>query len=167
MNTLTNPIDIGLLEDACMAQAASLSMQADQLNAGARGYSETDLRDWKARPDHYALRVSLGGLPRDSNVIGLMLCHADDEDFIADAFLLANSQLGRGIEHEMVRVISQMALACGCGAVVLPLNPSATNAATRDFYSRLGSGIETLPTGALEVAFASIAAEDMLTRVVG
>ena len=48
--------------------------------------------------------------------------------------------------------------------MVLHLRRSVLNLAARAFYASLGVGLDNLPCGEMEVAFASLAADDVLAR---
>jgi GNAT superfamily N-acetyltransferase len=123
-----------------------------------------------SRPDHHVLQVRAEevrqacDLAQEAPLVGLLVCHADEEDFIADGFILDEALLGRGVERAMVRALADLALASGCGAVVLHLRRSVLNLAARAFYASLGVGLDNLPSGDMEVAFASLAADDVLAR---
>ncbi|MEJ7931861.1 hypothetical protein WG922_17960 [Ramlibacter sp. AN1015] len=145
-------------------EAAGVAAQIHQLNAAARTPSPIELRAWMARPHHHVLRVRAFDQYGDHGIVGLMLCHADEEDFVADGFMLKSDHAGLGIEEEMISALGRMALSSGCGAVVLTLIESATNRLAQMLFKGLGCGIETLASGVREVAFASLAVEDVLMR---
>ena len=161
---LADAIEITRLEQCTVALAAEISQQATALNASSRCYSEREILEWMDRPDHWALRVSFRGLSGALDLVGLMLCQADEEDFIANGFLLADRAIGHGIELAMVRSLGTLALENGCGAVVLPIKKTTENSAAYWLYERLGSGIEILPSGEMEVAFAAIATDEILQK---
>ncbi|MBL0423139.1 hypothetical protein JI739_22580 [Ramlibacter sp. AW1] len=155
-------IDISPIEPDSLVEAAQASMRCHRFNAAARGFSVRELEHWSTLPDHHALCVRVTNGRTDHGVVGLLVCHADEEDFIADAFMLEEAFLGLGIEFEMVDVLARLAFASGCGAVVLHLTHSDNNHLVRAFYAGLGQAMETLSSGDEEVAFASLAVDDVL-----
>jgi GNAT superfamily N-acetyltransferase len=154
----------------CLMDLARLSVGHPRFNARLVSYSAEDLQTWMTRPDHHVLQVQAEpvtqalGVAHEPPLVGLLVCHADEEDYVADGFILDEALLGLGVERAMVRAVADQALASGCGAVVLPLRRSVQNLPARAFYASLGAVVETLPSGEMEVAFASLAADDVLAR---
>lgn len=157
-------VQIAPLAPGELTEAAGVAAQVHELNAAANHPSDDELRAWMALPDHHVLRVRANDRYGDHGIVGLMLCHADEEDFVADGFMLKSGYVGVGIESEMIRALGQVALSSGCGAVVLNLIESATNRLAQVLFKGLGCGVETLASGVREVAFASQAVEHILSQ---
>ena len=156
-------ITIEALDDAQLSDAAAISEKARPFNARLHTYSTDELHQFQAKPDHHVLGVRIANRSLDLGLIGCLVCHAEEEDFVADSFIVADQFLGFGIEYAMVRALSDVALSCGCGAVVLLLAQSEDNYAARAFYDSLGLTFETVPSGELELAFPSLAADAVIT----
>ena len=156
-NSIISPIAL-----ADIPHAVELTRRLEFLHSSLRASSPSEMADWLSQPDHHILGVRLSCHGCDDELIGLIVCHAGEEDFVADSFILSEAWLGYGLEHKMLRVVTEFALANGCGAVVLPLARSHSNQLARSLYASLGQGIDTLPSGELEVAFASVASCEVL-----
>ena len=109
-------VDIQPARPECLAELARLSVGHPRFNARLVSYSDEDLRAWMTRPDHHVLQVQVEevrqarDLAQEAHLVGLLVCHADEEDFIADAFVLDEALLGRGVERAMVRALADLAL---------------------------------------------------------
>ncbi len=150
---------LGALEPSHSSEAAELTRAAISFNSSGRSFTPTELNNWLAAAGHHVLTAR--AFPRQE-IVGLLICHADEEDFIADSFHICDSFIGSGIEFEMVRQFARSALANGCGAAVLTLAPSDCNPAVQGFYASLGIDLDTLPSGTKELAFAALGAEELL-----
>lgn len=157
-------VEISCLAPHELHHAAVISTKSELFNASLSAHSVGDLQQRLSRIDQYVLGVRVHEDPMNCSLVGLLVCHAEEEDFIAETFVLDDCNSGCGIEREMVRVVGQMALSSGCGAVVLKLASSDRNSHVRQFFASLGAGIEALPTGQMEVVLASIAVEEILFR---
>lgn len=151
-------------EDA--VESFDLARQARPSGGALAAYSEIRLREWRSMPDHYVLGVRENQPDDGQRLAGLVLCHADGEDFIADRFVWRTRALGRAMEQEIVRALGQLAVASGCGAVVLRYAKVDGDGAIANFYRSLGVAVETLANGEQEVAFAWQAVDWLLDKAV-
>ncbi len=158
------PLEIVKAPDDILRDLAVWTRSGERLSAFGHPHSETWLSQLKSKPDHYLLYARSQPAPTESPILGLMVCHAEEEDFIADDVVLSPQGLEGSAPYEMIRALAHMALACGCGAVVLRLGLTTGDSAIGNFYRSLGGVVETLPTGEQEFAFASQAMEWLLDQ---
>lgn len=158
------PVNVVPLGNEEAAEYFELPGQALKPGADMWGYSPSAVREWWSMPDHYVLGVRENRPDAGQQVTGLVLCHADGEDFIADGFMLNTLALGRAVEHEIVRALGQLAVASGCGAVVLRYAKVDGDGNVANFYRSLGVAVDTLATGEHEVAFAWQAVDWLLEK---
>jgi hypothetical protein len=158
------PVNVALLGKEEATGLMEFPMQLHAPGADTSAYSESRLREWRSMPDHYVLGVRENQPDASERLTGLVLCHADGEDFIADGFMLNTLALGRAVEPEIVRTLGKLAVASGCGAVVLRYAKVDGDGAVASFYRSLGVAFETLATGEQEVAFAWQALDWLLEK---
>ncbi len=165
MHDLTvTPLEVVKVTDDVLQDLAEWMRSGERLSALGHFRPDAWLTLLKSKPDHYLLYAQCQPTPPDSRILGLVVCHADEEDFIADDVVLSPQGLDNTAPYEMMRALARMALACGCGAVVLRLGRATDNSAIGNFYRSLGGVVETLPTGEQEFAFASQAMEWLLDQ---
>lgn len=158
------PVNVVPLGNEEAAEYFALPGQTLKSGADISGYSPSAVREWRSMPDHYVLGVRESRPDASQQVTGLVLCHADGEDFIADGFMLNTLALGRAVEHEIVRALGQLAVASGCGAVVLRYAKVEGDGNVANFYRSLGVAVDKLDTGEHEVAFAWQAVDWLLEK---
>ncbi len=165
MHELTvTPLEIVNVPDDVLLDLSAWTRSGERLSALGHSHPDAWLNELKSRPDHYLLYAESEPAQPESRILGLMVCHADEEDFIADDVVLSPQGLEESAPYEMMRALARMALACGCGAVVLRLGRATGDSAIGNFYRSLGGVVETLPTGEQEFAFASQAMEWLLDQ---
>lgn len=156
LGSLNIEIICSVNEPQHIPRIAQLTNKTNQFNLTTRRYSENAIRDFMANGKVYDFRVRdrFG----DMGIVGVAIV----ADGSIDTFLLSCRALGRKVESEMLRVVTED----GAGSLRATYSPTAKNQQTAEFFDE--HGFERLDDSGVDVFYrqvATIPASD-LVRVI-
>ena len=114
------------------ARIEQLTQRTSQFNFSTRRRSVAELKALQAQ-GATVLQVRVRDRFGDYGLVGVMIAQARGTALAVDSFLLSCRVLGRGVEHAMLRSLSEHASAIGLQSVDLELISSARNEPARAF----------------------------------
>jgi hypothetical protein len=143
-------------------RAADLTRNAHSFNATFRPFTAEQLLAWTKEPEHQVVIIESQIDNAHFCIAAVLVCHADDGDFIADGFYVDDRFTAVGLQLELIRHVAHLALSYGCGAVVLPIADGAIESEPERLFKSLASCVETVNERMHEFAFAALAVDDVL-----
>ncbi len=127
-------VAIAPIEPQERARVAQLTQRTNQFNFTTCRRTEEELGQWLKSGHGLAVKVSdrFG----DYGLVGVTLYGVEPNSIAVDSFLLSCRVLGRGVEHQMVARLGEIALQQGIGYVDLHFSPSPKNKPALDFLDR-------------------------------
>jgi amino acid adenylation domain-containing protein/FkbH-like protein len=119
-----------------LARASQLTQRTNQFNCHPKHMSESELRH--ALLDHEAMTVTVSDRFGDYGLVGVMLYKHKAAALDVEAFLLSCRVLGRGVEHQMLVRLGQLAQEKGCAWLDLHFTGTPRNKPALDFLESVG-----------------------------
>ena len=142
-NTLTLADFLGSLELSIeieqprpedLTRVAQLTQRTSQFNCTTLRRSEAEIGESKLECLAVRVRDRFG----DYGLVGVTLFRTLGDALDVDTFLLSCRVLGRGVEHRVLRSLSELAVARGLKAVNVRFVPTAKNLPAREFLEAVG-----------------------------
>lgn len=145
LNSLDVQIRIAPVTDSDVPRAAQLSQRTNQFNTTTRRRSDADVRA-QCGTDRGMSVVRVADRFGDYGLVGVVSYVMDAQAVVCDAMMLSCRTLGRGVEHQMVRMLGDAAASAARSFVDIQFVASAKNRPARDFLDRL-PGVDTRMDG--------------------
>ncbi len=129
-------VRIAPMKEAQLDRVAQLTQRTNQFNCTTIRRTESEIRqfcqaDKGSRGESLVVEVSdrFG----DYGLVGVILFAVKSQEIEVDTFLLSCRALGRGVEHQMLAKLGEIAHERGVGRVFIPFIPTSKNAPAREF----------------------------------
>jgi FkbH-like protein len=129
---------VARVDDGGVARAAQLTQKTNQFNLTTRRYTEHEIRQFSASPDHDVFTIRVRDRLGDSGLVGVAILRHESVATVIDAFLMSCRVLGRGVEDALLAACVQAGARRGVREVIGDFIPTAKNARVADFYSSRG-----------------------------
>lgn len=126
-----------------LARVAQLIQRTNQLNTTTLRRSEAELRALIDAEGHECLVAEVSDRFGDYGLVGVLLFTRDPAAIVVDSFLLSCRALGRGVEHQLLARLGQIAVEQGRERVDLPYLPSGKNQPSLAFLQSVGARFST------------------------
>jgi FkbH-like protein len=136
--TLELRLDIRPLTTASLARAAQLTQRTNQFNFTTIRRTEADLQALMASSRLHCHTVTVADRFGDYGLTGLVILEEGPDALGVDTLLLSCRVLGRGVEHQLLRWLGNMAGRHGYVEVHVPLLFTARNIPAREFLETVG-----------------------------
>ena len=125
-------------EPAYMARIAQLSNKSNQFNLTTRRYTQAEIEQTAADPDHITLYGKLADRFGDNGVVSVVIGHVAGEACHVDLWIMSCRVLKRDMEYAMMDALAQACQARGVKKIVGHYYPTAKNGMVREFYGAQG-----------------------------
>lgn len=129
-------VEIAPLEEAQLSRVAQLTQRTNQFNCTTIRRTESEIRQFRqadkdSRGECLVVEVSdrFGGY----GLVGVILFTVRRGEIEVDTFLLSCRALGRGVEHQMLARLGEIAQEQGVSQVLVPFVPTSQNTPAREF----------------------------------
>ncbi|MDX2086542.1 MAG: amino acid adenylation domain-containing protein [Kofleriaceae bacterium] len=126
-------IEISPISQDQIPRVAQLTQRTNQFNATTRRKTEVELRECLATQACEGVAVSVSDRFGDYGLVGAALFRGEGAALSVETLLLSCRALGRGVEHQLLARLGQLALERGLGAVEVPFVRTAKNQPAHDF----------------------------------
>jgi len=130
-------VQITPLKEAQLSRAAQLTQRTNQFNCTTIRRTESEIRQFcradKGGSSGECLVVEVSDRFGDYGLVGVILYTVRPEELEVDTFLLSCRALGRGVEHQMLAKLGEIAHERGVNRVIVPFIPTSKNAPAREF----------------------------------
>jgi len=126
-----------------LARVAQLTQRTNQFNMTTLRRSEAELRTLIDSGTYECLVAEVSDRFGDYGLVGVLLFTCDPAAVVVDTFLLSCRALGRGVEHQLLARLGQLAAEQGCARVELPYLPSGKNQPSLAFLQSVGARFST------------------------
>ncbi len=140
-------VRIGGISDDQIARVAQLTQRTNQFTCSTRRRTEADLRNLLHNGILHGLSVSVSDRFGDYGLVGAVLFELKDDRLAVDTFLLSCRALGRGVEHQMLSHVGELASRRGIPRVDVAFVPSAKNNPAHDFLESVGKAFSQADNG--------------------
>jgi FkbH-like protein len=124
--------------DAPLNRTVQLLSKTNQFNLTSRRHSLTEVEMLANKPGNIAVALRVRDRFGDSGVVGVALCHRNNDTGIIDTFLLSCRVIGRGIESALLWHLSQEAIKDGITTIIGEYIPTPKNSVCSTFYTDHG-----------------------------
>ncbi len=154
-------IQIAPMSPEQLSRVSQLTQRTNQFNLTTIRRTEAEIQQLSGEGgDTAVLTVSVSDRFGDYGLVGVMICKEQAEALEMDTFLLSCRVLGRGVEHEMLAYLGNLALEQKKRWVNVHFHPSAKNKPALDFLQNVGATFKQALNGGFIYAFpAEFAAE--------
>ena len=130
-------IQIAPATEGQWARLAQLTLRTNQFNVSGRRRAENELRQMNKHCQVFA--VSVKDRFGDYGLVGAMIFEVRDQILTVDSFLLSCRALGRGVEHQMLATLGEMARQRGALWVDVPFERLPRNQPALEFLESVGA----------------------------
>ena len=130
-------VRIATADDTQLPRAAQLTQRTNQFNVTGRRRTESELRQLMGR--HEVWTVSVKDRFGDYGLVGAMIFEVAEQAIVLDSFLLSCRALGRGVEHQMLAHLGDLARQRAAHSVVIPFERLPRNQPALDFLESVGA----------------------------
>jgi FkbH-like protein len=140
LNHLELDVDISALSEPDVKRVSELTFRTNQFNLTSVRRTETEIRQLCRSEKAECLIVRVKDRFGDYGLVGAVIFEPHRDSLIVDTFLLSCRALGRGVEHQMLARLGQMAKRRGLSHIGLRGIPSKKNRPALDFVEGLDEG---------------------------
>jgi FkbH-like protein/FkbM family methyltransferase len=126
-----------------LTRVAQLTQRTNQFNMTTLRRSEAELRTLIDAAGYECLVAEVSDRFGDYGLVGVLLFTRDPAAIVVDSFLLSCRALGRGVEHQMLARLGQLACEQGRERVDMPYLPSGKNQPGLAFLQSVGARFST------------------------
>ena len=124
------------IEENLIPRVSQLTQKTNQFSLTTRRYTESDIANFVAAPDHYVLHLSFADRFSDFGTVGAAIVKREDNIAVIDTLLMSCRALGRDLEVAMISYIQRVARDWGCHTLVGTYLPTKKNAQVAEFYPK-------------------------------
>ncbi len=132
-------IHIAGLAPEDLARVAQLTLRTNQFNTTTCRRTEAEIQKLQDDENYSALTTSVSDRFGDYGLVGAVIYRVEADALAADTFLLSCRVLGRGVEHQILARLGQIADERGVAFVDVHFVPSAKNQPAFDFLQNVGA----------------------------
>ncbi len=132
-------IEMTELTLSTLPRVAQLTQRTNQFNMTTIRRSEREIQNLCLAGDAECLVVEVRDRFGDYGLVGVMILTAHDEAIKVDTFLLSCRTLGRGVEHQMLARLGEIARQRDCNRVDVVYRPTPKNQPALNFLEEVGS----------------------------
>lgn len=125
-------------DDFGRPRIVQLINKTNQFNLTTRRYSESEVVDLERDPSAFTLQVRLKDKFGDNGMISVLICRAQDEDWLIDTWLMSCRVLNRKLEILMLNTLVACARQREVKRLIGVFHPTAKNGLVKDHYRHLG-----------------------------
>jgi FkbH-like protein len=141
LTSLHLELSISPLTLAESTRVSELTFRTNQFNLTTRRRTEAELRQFCEPGRTECLVVRVKDRFGDYGLVGTILFEVNADSLTVDTFLLSCRALGRGVEHEMLARLGEIAKQRGLSHIALHCVPSNKNRPALDFLEGLSEGV--------------------------
>ena len=146
------------VEEAQLPRVAQLTQRTNQFNCTTTRRTESEIRqfcqeDKGSRGE--CLVVEVSDRFGDYGLVGVILFTMRPQEIEVDTFLLSCRALGRGVEHQMLAKLGDIAFERGVGRVFIPFISTSKNTPAREFLEGNEIASRQFPSDRKGFSFAS------------
>lgn len=145
---------IGRADSFSISRIAQLTQKTNQYNLTTNRYSELDIKEFAASPDHDVLYLRLKDRFGDSGIIGVAILEHLDTQSTVDTFLLSCRVIGRGLEDVFLKECVELSRKRAQKLLKGIYIRTKKNSQVSDFYQKRRFKIETQTDSRVEYIFA-------------
>ena len=131
-------VKISEMESSHLARVSQLTHRTNQFNFTTIRRSEGEIQSL-CQSGLQCLTVEVSDRFGDYGRVGVMMIRCESGAVSVDTFLLSCRVLGKGVEHQMVARLGEIAKERGCDRVEINFIPSGKNQPAREFLEKIGS----------------------------
>jgi FkbH-like protein len=131
-------VEIAPLEHRHFTRASELTNRTNQFNFSGVRRSESEIQKLHQSHSFELLVVNVCDRFGDYGLVGLMIYEAGTKSIKVDTFLLSCRALGRGVEHQMLAKLGNLALMRELSDVEIAFNPNKRNQPAQEFLNGFG-----------------------------
>jgi FkbH-like protein len=133
-------VQIAPLEEAQLNRVTQLTQRTNQFNCSTIRRTESEIHQFcradKGRGGE-CLVVEVSDRFGDYGLVGVILFTVGPGELEVDTFLLSCRSLGRGVEHQMLAKLGEIAHERGVSRVLIPFIPTSQNTPAREFLESI------------------------------
>jgi FkbH-like protein len=135
---LDQDAEIARVAPDTIARVSQLTQKTNQFNLTTRRYTEQQIADIAAAPDHQVLALRVRDRYGDQGIVGVAITRDQGDECHVDTFLLSCRVIGRTVETAFLSYLAQSAWSRQRRTLVGRLIPTRKNEPAREFYARHG-----------------------------
>ncbi|MDV3350927.1 HAD-IIIC family phosphatase [Leptothoe sp. LEGE 181152] len=121
------------------SRVSQLTQRTNQFNATTCRYSESEIQRLCQTDSGYGCRaVTVKDRFGDYGLVGVIIFQRQAHTLNVDSFLLSCRVLGRGVEHQMLKHLGEVAANDGLNTVTLNYRPTSKNLPIAEFFTSVG-----------------------------
>ena len=124
-------------DDVGRTRVTQLINKTNQFNLTTRRYSEAQVEAFEKSNSGLTLQVRLIDKFGDNGMVSVVICVAEDSEWIIDTWLMSCRVLNRRLEEATLNWIVAVAKAAGIQSLVGQYLPTERNGIVKEHYSRL------------------------------
>ncbi|MDB9371273.1 HAD-IIIC family phosphatase [Nodularia spumigena CS-586/05] len=131
-------VEISPLAEQQVARVSQLTQRTNQLNTTTIRRSETEIQQLYTLKTPECLTVSVQDRFGDYGLVGVIIFTANSDAIEVDSFILSCRALGRGVKHQMLANLGEIAQKRQLDWVKVYYNPTAQNQPSLNFLESVG-----------------------------
>ncbi len=139
IQSLDLKVELAELTEQDLARAHELSQRTNQFNLNGLRQTEAHLQALMANPGASCLTARVKDRFGDYGLVGFIQALVAGGELRVQEFLLSCRALGRGVEHQMLAAVGELAQGQGIGEVVIEFTSTQRNLPARSFLQSLTS----------------------------
>lgn len=139
LSSLELEVEIGPLEPPAFRRISQLTNRTNQFNTTTIRRSESELQQLWQSPDFECYVVRVKDRFGEYGLVGAMFIEATPTAVKLETFLLSCRVLGRGVEHQMLVKVAQIAQTRDLARVDVPYDPTERNRPALNFLESVGA----------------------------
>lgn len=128
----------GPFNEVGRTRIVQLINKTNQFNLTTRRYTDAQVRQFEQANSALTLQVRLIDSFGDNGMISVLICVADNADWIIDTWLMSCRVLNRKVEQAMLNYIVERAAKSGVRSLIGQYIETERNGMVKDHYARLG-----------------------------
>ncbi|MCU1295976.1 MAG: FkbH like protein [Acidobacteriaceae bacterium] len=140
---LEQEADIAPVTPASLARISQLTQKTNQFNLTTKRYTEQQISELAARPDHEVFSIRARDRFGDHGLVGVAITRDNEEACEIDTFLLSCRVIGRSVETALLSYLGQRAAGRGKKQLAGWFVPTKKNLPAKEFYPQHGFQLES------------------------
>lgn len=158
LSELALQVELQPLTPENIVRAAQLTQRTNQFNLTTIRRSASELKQLCQSGQHEGWMVSVRDRFGDYGMTGLVIFRVIDERLSVDTLLLSCRVLSRGVEHQVLAWLGQLAQQRGLRSVELVYVPTAKNQPAHTFLEQVGASFRQVDPGQTRYEFPAASA---------
>jgi FkbH-like protein/FkbM family methyltransferase len=138
LSSLDLNVTISAAQTAQVPRIAQLTQRTNQFNCTTVRRTDGEVRELLKADGTGCLAIDVRDRFGDYGLVGVVIFALNSDALEVESFLLSCRVLGRGVEHQIVRRLGEMARLQGLQRVDIKFVSSAKNQPARDFLDKIG-----------------------------